>query len=89
MAPNSKTRQAPTNRPQNSQASQWRSRNRSKSAETRSSDAYVNIPSNDEINLAKKVLKISQDHLDVSVYSTEMVEGPESISALFHPLGGT
>ncbi len=58
VAPSSKTRQAPTNRPQTSQASQRRSRKRGKSADTRSSDANVSIPSNNEINLAKKVLRI-------------------------------
>ncbi len=49
----------------------------------------MNIPGNDESNLAKKVLRRSQDHSDVSVYSTETSEGPESISTLVRPIGGT
>ncbi len=49
----------------------------------------MNIPNNDESNLAKKVLRRSQDHSDASVHSTEMTEDPESISTLVHPIGGT
>ncbi len=85
----SRTRHAPSNRPQSSQASQRRSCKRGKSADTHTSDANVNIPSNDDSNLAKKVLKGSQDNSDVFVHSTEMSEGPESISAPVRPIGGT
>ncbi len=62
VTPSSKTREASTNRPETSQASQRRSHKRGKSADTRSSDTNVNIPNNDENNLAKKVLRRSQYH---------------------------
>ncbi len=78
-----------SNRLQTSKASQQRAHTRGKSTDTHTSDANVNIPSNDDSNLAKKFLRISQDHLDVSVHSTETSKGPESISILVRPIGGT
>ncbi len=82
----SRTRHVPSNRPQTSQASQWRSCKRGQSANTRQSDAKVNIPINDDGNLSKKVLRKFEAHSDVSVHSI-VSEGPESSSTPVRPLG--
>ncbi len=84
----SRTRHVPSNRCQTSQASQWKSHKRGKNVDTRQSDAKVNIPINDDGDLAKKVLRKSHAHSDISVHSS-VSEGPESSSIPVCLLGGT
>ncbi len=49
----------------------------------------MNIPIKDDNDLAKKALRKSQAHSDVSAHSTDASEGLESISTPARPFGGT
>ncbi len=84
----SRTRQPPP-RAQTSQPPQGRACKRGQNADTHTNVANVNIPGNDDGNLAKKILRRSHSHSDVSLQSINLSEGPESSSAPVSPVGGT